>query len=67
MIKVKAKIGEPIDMLIRRFKKTCEREGLIKEIKKSAFYEKPSEVRRRKTRLAERKVQKETQAFVAKK
>ena len=67
MIRVKAKIGEPIDMLIRRFKKTCEREGLIKEIKRVAFYEKPSEVRRRKNRMAERKVQKETQAFVAKK
>ena len=67
MIRVKAKMGEPIDMLIRRFKKTCEREGLIKEIKRISYYEKPSEVRRRKGLQAARKIQKETQAFLAKK
>lgn len=67
MIRVKAKINEPIDVLIRRFKKTCEREGLIKDIKRVSFYEKPSEVRRRKDLLAARKVQKETQAFLANK
>lgn len=60
MVKVKAKINESLDQLLRRFKKTCEKEGLIRDVKRSNFYEKPSEVRRRKQKLALRKAQKET-------
>jgi small subunit ribosomal protein S21 len=36
--------------MIRRFKKMCEKEGLTKDIKRVAFYEKPSEKRRRQAR-----------------
>jgi small subunit ribosomal protein S21 len=45
--------------MLRRFKKVCEKEGLTRDIKKNAFYEKPSEVRRRKNRQMVRKIQKE--------
>lgn len=55
MIKVVAKPSEPIDQLLKRFKKICEKEGITRDIKKSAFYEKPSEIRRRKSRQSERK------------
>lgn len=50
MIKVKSRGNESIDQLIRRFKKLCEKEGLTKDIKKHAYYEKPSERRRRRMR-----------------
>lgn len=50
MIKVKSRGNESIDQLLRRFKKLCEKEGLTKDIKKHAYYEKPSERRRRRMR-----------------
>lgn len=50
MIKVKTRGNETAEQMLRRFKKACEKEGLIKDIKRIAYYEKPSEKRRRKTR-----------------
>jgi small subunit ribosomal protein S21 len=55
VIKVKSRGTEPLDKLLRRFKKKCENEGLVKEIKRAAVYEKPSEIRRRKSRKKERR------------
>ncbi len=49
-IRVKARSGESTDQMMKRFKKLCEREGLIKDIKRKEFYEKPSERRRRAAR-----------------
>ncbi len=50
MIQVKARPGEPAAVLIKRFKKACEKEGLTKDMKKNAYYEKPSEINRRKSK-----------------
>lgn len=50
MIKVKARGNESLDQMLRRFKKMCEKEGLTKEIKRTSYYEKPSERRRRRAR-----------------
>ena len=55
MIKVKARSGESLEGLLRRFKKMCEKEGLQKEVKRTSFYEKPSDEKRRKTRTAMKK------------
>ena len=52
MIKVKARANEATEQLIRRFKKICEKEGLAKDIKRKAFFEKPSERERRRVRQA---------------
>lgn len=49
-IRVKARSGETVEQLQRRFKKLCEKEGLTKDIKRKEFYEKPSERRRRAMR-----------------
>lgn len=49
-IRIKARGGESVEQLMRRFKKLCEKEGLTKDIKKREFYEKPSERRRRDMR-----------------
>jgi small subunit ribosomal protein S21 len=54
MIKVKSRTGESVQQMIKRFKKMCEKEGLIRDIKKGGFYEKPSEVGRRKRKKSER-------------
>ena len=52
MIKIKARSGESIHQMMKRFKKMCEKEGLIKDIKRQSYYEKPSEKRRRRIRKA---------------
>ena len=59
MIRVKARLNESLDQLLKRFKKACEKEGLTRDIKRTAFYEKPSDIRRRKERQLIRKQQKE--------
>ena len=48
MIKVKLRGNETAEQMLRRFKKMCEKEGLTKDIKRIAYYEKPSEKRRRR-------------------
>lgn len=50
MIKVKLRGTESAEQMLKRFKKLCEKEGLTKDMKKNAYYEKPSEKKRRKTR-----------------
>ena len=41
------------------FKKRCEKEGLTKDIKKSLYYDKPSECRRRELRKLEKRIAQE--------
>jgi len=48
------KEGESLESALRRFKKQCERTGILSEIKKREHYEKPS-VRRKKKILAAKK------------
>ena len=58
MIKVKARGNEPLEKLMRRFKKKCEKEGLVRDMKRSSYYEKPSERRRRKERKSAKRLAK---------
>lgn len=51
---VKVKDNEPFENALRRFKKQCEKAGILSEIKRREHYEKPS-VRRKKKALAARK------------
>ncbi|MFZ4465800.1 MAG: 30S ribosomal protein S21 [Phycisphaerales bacterium] len=48
-IKIKARGGETVEQMVRRFKKLCEKDGLTKEVKRRQYYEKPSELKRRAT------------------
>ncbi|MCA1928030.1 MAG: 30S ribosomal protein S21 [Calditerrivibrio sp.] len=50
--------GENVDQALKLLKKKVEREGLVREIKKHAYYEKPTEIKRRKVLKARRKQQK---------
>ena len=51
---VKIKDNESFESALRRFKKQCEKSGILSEIKRREHYEKPS-VRRKKKALAARK------------
>jgi len=54
MIKVKSRTGESVQQMVKRFKKMCEKEGVIRDIKRVGHFEKPSEKNRRKRRKSER-------------
>ena len=55
MPKVYARDNEPFQVLMRRFKKSCEKAGLLSDIKKNNYYQKPSVVRRKQVKDAKRK------------
>ncbi|MCF7793702.1 MAG: 30S ribosomal protein S21 [Candidatus Cloacimonetes bacterium] len=55
MPKVVAREGESFQVTLRKFKKSCEKAGLLSDIKKNNYYEKPSVKRRRKEKEARRK------------
>ena len=59
MVKVKARTNESVEQMLKRFKKLCEKEGIVKEVKRVMYYEKPSEQRRRRIRKAQRKLLRE--------
>ncbi len=56
-IRIKARAGESAEQMLRRFKKMCEKEGLTKDLKRRAYYEKPSEKRRRAMRKTLKRAQ----------
>lgn len=58
MLKVKARSGESVQQMMKRFKKLCEKEGLIRDMKRLSYYEKPSEKNRRRIRKAQRMAKK---------
>ena len=45
-VEVSVDSGEAFDRALARFKKMCGKAGIVTEIKKRSFYEKPSEKRR---------------------
>lgn len=56
-IRIKSRAGESTEGMLRRFKKLCEKEGLTKDIKRRAFFEKPSERNRRAIRKSIKRAQ----------
>ena len=58
MVRVEGRFNENIEKLIRRFKKACQREGLIKKRQDSTRFVKPSQKRRLKLNAARRAQQK---------
>ena len=52
MPSVHVKEGEPFDIALRRFKRNCEKAGVLSESRRRKFYEKPAQVRKRKAAAA---------------
>jgi len=59
VIKVRPRGNESVQQMLKRFKRLCQREGLIRDMKRHSYYEKPSERKRRQSRKSVRKVEKE--------
>jgi small subunit ribosomal protein S21 len=55
---VKVREAEPFENVLRRFKKQCEKAGVLSEIRKREYYEKPSVKRKRKVIAARKKAAK---------
>ena len=51
---VRVREDEAFEGALRRFKKQCEKSGILTEVKKREYYEKPS-IKRKKKALAARK------------
>ena len=49
---VKVKENEPFDVALRRFKRSCEKAGVLSEVRRREHYEKPTWVRKRKAAAA---------------
>ena len=67
MPSVKVKENEPFDVALRRWKRTCEKAGVLSEVRRREFYEKPTAVRKRKAAAAVKrhlkKLQRESRRF----
>jgi small subunit ribosomal protein S21 len=51
----KSKRVEPFDQLLRRFKKACERKGIIQECRDRQYYSKPNYIKNQKNQALKRK------------
>jgi small subunit ribosomal protein S21 len=64
---VRVKENEPLDIALRRFKRSCEKAGVLSEVRRREFYEKPTAVRKRKAAAAVKrhikKLQRESRKF----
>lgn len=67
MPSVKVKDNEPFDVALRRFKRSCEKAGVLSEVRRREFYEKPTSIRKRKAAAAVKrhlkKLQREQKRF----
>ena len=55
MIVVRAQPGDTSDSLIRKFSKKVLMEGVLQELRKREFYQKPAEIRKEKAKQLKRK------------
>lgn len=62
---VRLKESENPEIALRKFKRACEKAGILSELRKREYYEKPTTERKRKFAAAvkrmQKKLQKETQ------
>ena len=56
MVEVTVTDGEPLEKALRRFKKKWERAGILRDVKKKSFYEKPSDSKREARKKALRRM-----------
>lgn len=63
MTLVRVKDDESFDSALRRFKKLCEKSGVLSEYRKRVFFEKPCIKRKRKALAARKKLLKKVRRF----
>ncbi len=52
---VKVRENEPFDVALRRFNRSCEKAGVLSEVRRREFFEKPTWERKRKKAAAKKR------------
>jgi small subunit ribosomal protein S21 len=52
---VKVRDNEPFDIALRRFKRSCEKAGVLSEVRRREYFEKPTWERKRKKAAAKKR------------
>ena len=55
MSEIKVQKGESLDSALRRFKRSCQKAGVLSEVRKREHYEKPSVKRKLKSEAASKR------------
>ena len=55
MSEVKVGKNETLDSVLRRFKRTCQKAGVLSEVRRREHYEKPSVKRKKKSEAARKR------------
>ena len=55
MAEIRVKENESLDSALRRFKRSCQRSGILTEVKKREQYDKPSVKRKKKSEAARKR------------
>ncbi len=55
MAEIRLKDNESLDSALRRFKRSCQKAGVLSEIRKREHYEKPSVKRKKKSEAARKR------------
>lgn len=58
-MKIIPRSGEYLPKLLKRFKRLCEKEGILREYRKHEYYESPAQKKRRKKSAALKRLEKE--------
>ncbi|MDD2215459.1 MAG: 30S ribosomal protein S21 [Eubacteriales bacterium] len=58
MAQVVVRDGENLESALKRFKRSCARDGVMTELRKREHYEKPSVKRKKKSEAARKKAKK---------
>jgi len=56
MAGVRVRENEPLQSALKRFKRQCEKAGILSEVRKREFYEKPSVRKKRKAAAARKRL-----------
>ena len=54
--------GESIDSILRKFKRKVKNEGILTDLRKKEYFEKPSDEKKRKQKAAERRTRQQQQS-----
>ena len=55
MAEIRVKENESIDSALRRFKRSCQKSGVLMELRKREHYEKPAVKRKKKSEAARKR------------
>lgn len=62
MSEVTVRKNEPFENALRKFKKQCDRDGILSDVRQREYYDKPSVKRKKKSIAAKKKMAKQVRS-----